>query len=142
MGNKPTVLIDLDGTLFWFGTNKLTREAREKVAEFIEKGFQIIFITNRPKADVPVFMLKEMAPGCGFVFNSNSPRIMIDDDGTTHRANSKLYIVRRNAGIARVDVDEEGTNLSYVERDKRMRLERKLKALESNGGKPTEREEE
>jgi ribonucleotide monophosphatase NagD (HAD superfamily) len=77
--------IDLDGTVFYFGTNTFLPNAAENLRKLRELGHQIIFTTYRGKYDAEGAMsvLAEAGLRCPILSNIESPRIVINDDGAS-----------------------------------------------------------
>ena len=89
-----TIFCDLDGTLFFWGTDKFLPGAAEHLTKWQAKGHQIIFTTQRsggaPGQDSTVKKLQEYFPGCLVFYGIDSPRIVINDAGAAainHRTN-------------------------------------------------------
>ena len=77
--------IDLDGTVFYYGTNKFLPNAAENLRELLSLGNQIIFTTHRSRrdSDGAVQVLVGAGLRCPILSNIESPRIVINDDGAS-----------------------------------------------------------
>lgn len=94
--------IDLDGTFFLYGTNKLTPRGAEIAKAINERGGKIYFITARKKNNNPEHLglaqthlaLKELGIQYELIIGDiPSPRILINDEGAT------AYNVEINSGF-------------------------------------------
>ncbi len=73
--------IDLDGTIFYFGTNEFLPNARENLLKLLAAGHQLIFTTLRgDAADVREILIRAGIDSL-ILTNIESPRIVINDDG-------------------------------------------------------------
>lgn len=80
-----TLILDLDGTTFLWGTNQFLPGAKETLQAFQKRGGQIIFVTRRettwPEADFTAKLLEKTFPGSMLIHGVSSPRIVINDEG-------------------------------------------------------------
>jgi predicted secreted acid phosphatase len=96
--------VDLDGTLFHFGTNFFTPGARDFLEWIEENGHQLIFTTRRGDdlEGHPIFdknktleALKRLGIKYNnILFNVVSPRIIVNDDGC------EAFQVEKDKGLA------------------------------------------
>lgn len=78
------ILVDLDGTIFYWGTNNFLPNAKETLRERLRYGDQLIFTTRRDESDPALIAVMNNAFGIGnwrIMFGVDSPRIVINDDG-------------------------------------------------------------
>lgn len=80
-----TLISDLDGSAFFWGTNSFVPGAYEALKEFYDQGNQLIFVTQRGNiwetAQPVEKYLKSLFPDCVVLFNISSPRILLNDQG-------------------------------------------------------------
>ena len=80
-----TLISDLDGSAFYWGSNTFVPGAYERLKEFYDQGNQLIFVTQRGnvwETAKPVEKyLKSLFPDCIVLFGITSPRILINDQG-------------------------------------------------------------
>lgn len=83
-----TVISDLDGSVFLWGTNTFVPNAYSVLKRFYDAGNQIVFITQRhggmlsmPSPKDTKKLLDELFPGSVILWNYSSPRIVINDQG-------------------------------------------------------------
>ena len=98
--------VDLDGTFFLFGTQEPAPNAVETVRRLSSEGNDIIFTTLRVKHDPELGevathrKLKDLGvPYLGIVWNVQSPRIVVNDDGAfavRHPRNAPLLYDKLN----------------------------------------------
>lgn len=76
-------LIDLDGTIFYWGTENLLPNVPEILKAWEARGDQIIFTTMRDEmwSQKAAEVLKEFLSDFRIVTQVDSPRIVINDDG-------------------------------------------------------------
>lgn len=81
-----SLIVDLDGTAMYWGTNTFVPGAYERLKKFHNEGNELIFTTQRgriTKAFIPSEqLLKNLFPGCVVLYDISSPRIVINDAGT------------------------------------------------------------
>lgn len=96
-------LIDLDGTFFFYGTNKLTPRGAEIAKALNQRGDKIYFITARKENNKPESLslsnthmeLKKLGIQYELVIGDMpSPRILINDEGAI------AYNIEKNSGLA------------------------------------------
>nr|WP_115093795.1 ADP-ribosylglycohydrolase family protein [Synechococcus sp. UW106] len=96
-------LIDLDGTFFFYGTNKLTPRGAEIAKALNQRGDKIYFVTARKEINEPVHLnlsqthleLKKLGIQYELVIGDMpSPRILINDEGAT------AYNIETNTSLA------------------------------------------
>jgi hydroxymethylpyrimidine pyrophosphatase-like HAD family hydrolase len=73
--------VDLDGTTFYFGTNKFLPNARENLLALKRAGHQLIFTTLRDDAADVRRVLKRAGLDATIITGVQSPRVVINDDG-------------------------------------------------------------
>jgi ADP-ribosylglycohydrolase len=95
-------LIDLDGTFFFYGTNKLTSRGAEIAKHLNQRGDKIYFITARKENNKPESLnlsnthreLKKLGIQYELVIGDMpSPRILINDEGAT------AYNIEKNSSL-------------------------------------------
>ena len=74
-------IIDIDGTMVFWGTYNFLPGAVESVRAFMEAGNEVIFVTQREPDALLHRMLGKSFPGCHLIENISSPRILINDAG-------------------------------------------------------------
>lgn len=83
----PAVFVDIDGTLFLWGTEKPVPGALEELLRFKAAGGQIIFTTQRGPTDPSFDMINlfkfmdKNFPDATILYGIKSPRILINDAG-------------------------------------------------------------
>ncbi len=87
-----STIVDLDGTILQWGTNDFLPGAYEALRAFVDRGNELVFITQRPRAgnEEVVGMLGGYFPDAPILFGFTSPRILINDQGAVaenHPAN-------------------------------------------------------
>ncbi len=91
-----TLIADIDGTVFKYGTTEFVDNALQELTEIVENGGQIVFITAREKnwpgaKSVKTKLMREF-PEAVIVWGSPSPRVIINDEGAraiNHSTNAK-----------------------------------------------------
>ncbi|TFH51153.1 MAG: hypothetical protein E4H01_00845 [Lysobacterales bacterium] len=77
--------IDLDGTVFYYGTNKFLPNAAENLRKLLSLGNQIIFTTYRSRRDSEGAAQVLVGAGlrCPVLTDVASPRVVINDEGAS-----------------------------------------------------------
>ncbi len=83
-----TLVCDLDGCTFLWGTNTFVDGAYDELKKFSDAGGRLVFITQRdsnmewamPLAKTELY-LRSLFPGCVVLFGYTSPRIIMNDAG-------------------------------------------------------------
>jgi hydroxymethylpyrimidine pyrophosphatase-like HAD family hydrolase len=73
--------IDLDGTIFRFGTEEFLPNARESLLKLLQDGHQIVFTTLRGDAVEARKVLRKAGLNCIILTGVQSPRVVINDSG-------------------------------------------------------------
>lgn len=73
--------IDLDGTIFYFGTNEFLPNARENLLKLVADGNQLVFTTQRDDVADAKRTLKRAGLAGPILSGVQSPRIVINDAG-------------------------------------------------------------
>ncbi len=80
-----TAIVDLDGTIVEYGTNKFLDGALHNLHKFVNRGNQVVFITARedyyPGSEEIQEELAKEFPKSVIIWGSSSPRILVNDEG-------------------------------------------------------------
>jgi len=73
--------IDIDGTVFYDGTNRPLPNALENLLALVKQGHQVIFTTKRTFPGGAKEVLAAAGLNCPILTSVESPRIIVNDHG-------------------------------------------------------------
>jgi hydroxymethylpyrimidine pyrophosphatase-like HAD family hydrolase len=92
--------IDLDGTIFAWGTNNFLPGAVEMIKAALDQGHQVIFTTQRPNIiGVDLALKREGITGLMVMSGIQNPRILVNDQGAyahQHKKNGSYSLAEIN----------------------------------------------